>query len=91
MDAKHASVRWFTGADANSCQWAITFRSQEPVKSWMQISEFQMGLRKAVPRRFINLKTRDFSLGMLLIFAIIQWNPAKELHYAYDLIRSARS
>ena len=85
MDAKHASVRWFTGADANSASGPSHSdpRTGEILDADIRISD---GFARSA-RRFINEDSRLFSRHGA-DFCDHSIESEKELHYAYDLLEA---
>ena len=85
MDAKHASVRWFTGADANSASGPSHSdpRTGEILDADIRISD---GFARSA-RRFINEDSRLFNRHGA-DFCDHSIESEKELHYAYDLLEA---
>ena len=85
MDAKHASVRWFTGADANSASGPSHSdpRTGEILDADLRISD---GFARSA-RRFINEDSRLFNRHGA-DFCDHSMESEKELHYAYDLLEA---
>ena len=85
MDAKHASVRWFTGADANSASGPSHSdpRTGEILDADIRISD---GFAR-IARRFINEDSRLFNRHGA-DFCDHSIESEKELHYAYDLLEA---
>ncbi len=85
MDARHASVRWFTGADANSASGPSHSdpRTGEILDADIRISD---GFARSA-RRFINEDSRLFNRHAA-DFCDHSMESEKELHYAYDLLEA---
>ena len=85
MDAKHASVRWFTGADANSASGPSHSdpRTGEILDADIRMSD---GFARSA-RRFINEDSRLFNRHAA-DFCDHSMESEKELHYAYDILEA---